>query len=663
METASTGVGLDLPMQTGTDADGRNRETMEIASAVTPEIITLPVRRSERLKAKREARTQVDDDSNRQTVDARRAPTEMETNLPTDTRSHSSEHSHLDEQPNLTTDAQEDSVNKIFAQWSKTATCTDNNEITSKIVEECIEKLDIKEQNYLDDDEFVPMYKYLKYSQLSGNNDIDRKTLLLAENYYLENDYLFKISLPRTKKETRLRPEYNQLCVPKPFQEKLIIRYHEILGHYSIKKLHPTLITRYFWKSMIQDIKSVVKNCKICQFSKNSPKFHSSPLFPLPCPFRPFSFWSFDHKKLVRQTLEGNNYILAFICHFSNYCVYIPVPNETAYTTARVFVRDIICRFGKADVILSDRGKGYMSIFFATISKILGIKHRASAVMAKRTNGIAERCIRSLNEGLKIYSTPEIDDTRIELLVLLIEYSLRATCFANMQISPFEICHGFPMPTPIPTEINIPQFLSSDAENYARWLANSIRILHNAVRSNRLENKKEMNASYDKYHNSVPSTFKIGDYVLLKDTRIQPLSNRVLTKRPFEGPFLVKDVIQHDQNIGPAYKLIDIRNGKELQRLINVDRLKLFRDKQFDGTREQTTDDEQRVKQTSSIVTRQPRYALAVRILKHERCTINGEYKYLVRFANEIIKWTKTVGPCLLREYNCFRRQRRTFDY
>jgi len=50
-----------------------------------------------------------------------------------------------------------------------------------------------------------------------------------------------------------------------------------------------------------------------------------------------------------------------------------------------------------------------MSLFFATVSKTLGIKHKTSASLAKRTNGLVERQIKELNRGLKIYCGPESD--------------------------------------------------------------------------------------------------------------------------------------------------------------------------------------------------------------------------------------------------------------
>jgi len=144
-----------------------------------------------------------------------------------------------------------------------------------------------------------------------------------------------------------------------------------------------------------------------------------------------------DHKKLTRTTKQGNNFILVFVDHFSKWVRYVPVPDESAYTTARIFVAEIIALFGKVDFLLSDKGPGFMSAFFAVISKILGVKHKTSASLAKRTNGLAEKQIRALNQALKLYCGPDENDKHIEKYLPLIELGLRASANSDSNLSPF----------------------------------------------------------------------------------------------------------------------------------------------------------------------------------------------------------------------------------
>lgn len=90
----------------------------------------------------------------------------------------------------------------------------------------------------MQDAEFSPMYKYLRYNELQEDDSIDRQTLLLAEIFNLDGDYLCKVSLPRGRKAQWLGQEYNQICVPKKYRTELLKRYHRILGHYCVRKMH-----------------------------------------------------------------------------------------------------------------------------------------------------------------------------------------------------------------------------------------------------------------------------------------------------------------------------------------------------------------------------------------------------------------------------------------
>jgi len=216
----------------------------------------------------------------------------------------------------------------------------------------------------------------------------------------------------------------------------------------------------------------------------------------MPVPMRPFALWSMDHKVFPRQTAQGNKLILAFVDHFSRWVRFIACPDETAYTSAKIFVSEIIANFGRCDYLLSDKGSGYISLFFATVSKILGVKHNISAAMAKRTNGMAERIIKALNQGLKLYSNPDCDNKFLETQLPLIELGLHVIANIDTKLSPFFILHGFDIALPLRSDIAMQDtFYSREAQQYAEWLKNSIQTVHDMVRLNRIEAKREMKKS------------------------------------------------------------------------------------------------------------------------------------------------------------------------
>jgi len=51
---------------------------------------------------------------------------------------------------------------------------------------------------------------------------------------------------------------------------------------------------------------------------------------------------------------------------------------------------------------------------------------------------MTERCIRSLNNGLRVFSTEDINDTQLEVILPLIQTFIRASVNPDTRLSPFE---------------------------------------------------------------------------------------------------------------------------------------------------------------------------------------------------------------------------------
>jgi len=134
-----------------------------------------------------------------------------------------------------------------------------------------------------------------------------------------------------------------------------------------------------------------------------------------------------------------------------------------------------------------------------------------------------------------------------------------------------------------------------------------------------------MKTEYDKRHRVKDPDFRVGQQVLLKDVRIAPGSNRILTKRPYsQQPYIIKQIVQ-SHGAGPAYKLTDPKTAKDLRGLINHDRLKHY-----------LTPRELPEKAVASSAAR-PCYKPADRILQNR--VICGQQKFLVLFKDRQRQW------------------------
>jgi len=138
----------------------------------------------------------------------------------------------------------------------------------------------------------------------TGKHSTSRK--LLYQNELL----ITLLHLPRGRKELQRQTEIHQICVPSKHTKSILKEYHEILGHFSAKRLFPSLQQKLFWRTMAADAAKVSGKCDTCQRSKIITNPNTAPLNPLDTPTRPYRTISFDHKVLTRRTLEGNSHLL-----------------------------------------------------------------------------------------------------------------------------------------------------------------------------------------------------------------------------------------------------------------------------------------------------------------------------------------------------------------
>ena len=95
---------------------------------------------------------------------------------------------------------------------------------------------------------------------------------------------------------------------------------------------------------------------------------------PLKITDTPDSVWqncSMDIVGPLTQTYEGNKYLLTFQDELSKYTLAVPIRQQDASTVAKVFVEQIILKFGIPQTLLTDQGSNFLSELFANTCKLL----------------------------------------------------------------------------------------------------------------------------------------------------------------------------------------------------------------------------------------------------------------------------------------------------
>jgi len=154
----------------------------------------------------------------------------------------------------------------------------------------------------------------------------------------------------------------------------------------------------------------VVKQCQHCQLAKSSrsirsgiEKMKSIRVYDL------FYMMALDTTGLLRETKNGNRYDLVAIDHYSKWCEAKPVKDHDNAIVARFPEEEIICRFGVPKFILTDNGGEWMAEFDLMCKKY-GITHQFIAPQSPQCNGMVEKMIKTLKNGLFVVSSIDLDN-------------------------------------------------------------------------------------------------------------------------------------------------------------------------------------------------------------------------------------------------------------
>ncbi len=146
---------------------------------------------------------------------------------------------------------------------------------------------------------------------------------------------------------------------------------------------------------MYQDIKDWIATCQVCQAQAKLPRSNKAPLQPISVG-RPMHCVGIDIVGPLPRTSQGNAYILVMMDYFTKWPEAVPVPNIKGSTIARTFIRELVCRHGAPQILLSDRGKQFTSKLLEQFNRYLGVKKDFTTAYHPQTDGLVERFNRTL---------------------------------------------------------------------------------------------------------------------------------------------------------------------------------------------------------------------------------------------------------------------------
>ncbi len=188
--------------------------------------------------------------------------------------------------------------------------------------------------------------------------------------------------------------------------------YHDAPGngaHFGRDKTSRKIQERYFWPTMMADIKNHLDSCLPC--AQNNHRRQKSPekLKPIPPPEGIWRLLSMDfHGPITPTSGRGNRYIIALTDILSKFVITKAVRDCTATTAANFLINDVILKYGTPTCILTDNGTHFTAQIMNNLFQRLGVTHLYSTVYHPQTNGQIERFNATMDGKIADYAMNDI---------------------------------------------------------------------------------------------------------------------------------------------------------------------------------------------------------------------------------------------------------------
>ncbi|CAF1106157.1 unnamed protein product [Didymodactylos carnosus] len=322
--------------------------------------------------------------------------------------------------------------------------------------------------------------------------------------YFVENDLLMR----------RQNPLPPVPYVPKSRIRSDIIKiYHDTPAngaHFGCDKTTKKIQHRYFWPTMIKDIKNHIKSCVPCLQNNHSRRKPNGALKPIKPPDGVWHLLTMDfHGPIIPISQRGNKYIISLTDVLSKFVIAKAVRDCTAETAAR-FLKEVILKYGTPRCILTDNGSHFTAAMMEELFKRMGVIYLYSTPYHPQTNGQIERYNATMDAKIAALSNER--RTNWDEQLPFVTFGYNTSIHATIGQTPFEMMYGrkpvlpFDQQSPL---VSLPQ----DPEHVQK-LNEYLSGLTGDAKRNILDQQQKYKQRYD-LHRSNPS-YKIGALVLVK---------------------------------------------------------------------------------------------------------------------------------------------------
>ena len=200
-----------------------------------------------------------------------------------------------------------------------------------------------------------------------------------------------------------------KIFVPEALKKEILLRFHDspFAGHLGVKKTLARIQRRFKWPKMAKEIKEYVSKCELCA-KRKAVGSSKAPLNPIPPPTHVWQIMAMDLMGPLTPSGPDNHvYILVMGEYLTRYVTVASLPDQTAESVAKAFIKNIITRHGVPEKVYTYQGSNFMSDLMASLYKQCGVTGMRTSAYRPQCDGMVERVNRTLADMIASYVTKE----------------------------------------------------------------------------------------------------------------------------------------------------------------------------------------------------------------------------------------------------------------
>jgi RNase H-like domain found in reverse transcriptase/Reverse transcriptase (RNA-dependent DNA polymerase)/Integrase zinc binding domain/Integrase core domain len=212
--------------------------------------------------------------------------------------------------------------------------------------------------------------------------------------YHADEQYVYRV-LPNNQRA---------LVLPVALREVVLRENHDNpkSGHQGVFKTTKRLKAKYYWPTMLKDVKKYVSSCQKCKASKSVHQRMRPPMGSQKSASQPWEVISIDLIGPLTRSKSGNTVILSIVDVFTKFALIFPLKKAEAKPIIKILENFVFLTFNVPRVLISDNGKQFISNDFKNFLNEYHVVHHKTAYYHPQANPV-ERVNKVIGETVRCY--------------------------------------------------------------------------------------------------------------------------------------------------------------------------------------------------------------------------------------------------------------------